>query len=144
MAHKCIRGLASLLLVLLLMVSPAAAESVTDLPPRPNLPTPMPAPRYSSGAAIRLTVSPASPMLWTVVQWQDAAAGWHDVDGWRGLLDNPNEGTKTWWVNATDMGRGPFRWVVLDGPDGAPLAASEPFMLPSVTRQVGEVRVTLP
>lgn len=84
------------------------------------------------------------PDIWTVVQWEDGAGAWHDVDGWRGHLDDAQAGTKTWWVSAADLSRGPFRWAVLQGENGQMLATSAPFYLPATTGQVQWVDVTLP
>ena len=52
--------------------------------------------------------------LWTVVQWQDARGGWHDVEEWRGTLDEAvsDGGRKRWWVARDGFGAGPFRWMV--------------------------------
>ena len=114
-----------------------------SLPPRDN-PTPTPASGGDinrdggdvSGAYIILRVLPITPTLrpvtttlWTVVQWEDAQGGWHDVEGWRGTLEANAE--KWWWVASRDYGSGPFRWVVYHRADGVMLAASESFYLPS-------------
>lgn len=76
--------------------------------------------------------------LWTVVQWQHPDGTWRDVEGWRGNFDEiaaeggKRIGKKTWWVDAADLGHGPFRWVVhTDATSERMLAASAPFALPS-------------
>lgn len=71
--------------------------------------------------------------LWTVVQWQDGTGAWHDVEGWQGPLAATREGVahSMWKVDPGDLGKGPFRWVVLSGRGGEMLAASQPFQLPS-------------
>lgn len=78
---------------------------------------------------------------WTVVQWQDRAGGWHDVEGWRGMLDA--RGSRRWWVAAKDFGTGPFRWVVSQGPGGPVLGISQSFNLPSEAGQVLLVTASL-
>jgi len=57
---------------------------------------------------------------------------WHDVEGWQGTLDEVNDGVgkKVWWVVKSDLGKGPFRWMIYQGQGGRPLAQSEPFYLP--------------
>jgi hypothetical protein len=79
--------------------------------------------------------------LWTVVEWQDAFGDWHEVEGWRGALDEVvrGEGRKVWWVSLDDLGKGPFRWTVCRRPAGRPLAHSKPFHLPGT----GEERVVV-
>lgn len=94
------------------------------LPPRPDV-TPV-AEDYPAGTII-LDVSPAQTGLWSVVQWQDAGGGWHDVDGWRGEVQN---GRTIWWVEKPHWGTGPFRWVVLASANGAMLGTSISFNLP--------------
>ena len=121
--------------VLWLMSSPVqAAPSV--LPPRPTAePSPQPETRSepACGATIQLSVSPASEALWTVVQWQDAWGNWHDVEGWRGTLDELSRGTgtKIWWVARPDYAKGPFRWAVYAHQGGQLLGTSGNFSLPS-------------
>jgi len=114
------------------------APAARALPPRPSPPLPpLPdRPQGSTsdeqatpprGATIELIVESGSPALWTIVQWQDGLGGWHNVEGWQGTLDDGTH--KVWWVDAADLGKGPFRWLVeLD--DGM-LAVSEPFDLPA-------------
>lgn len=74
------------------------------------------------------------------MQWQDGWGDWHDVVGWRGGLDavlmGENRkvvGTKVWWVANSDMGKGPFRWIVYPSPESKLVAASEAFYLPHHT-----------
>lgn len=123
-------GVAGLLLLVALLPSPALA-----LPPRPA-PQPTPVPLH--GGFIELQLETGQTTLWTVVQWQDALGGWHDVAGWQGAPDA--DGKKTWWVAETDLGKGPFRWVIFQ--ESEQIAASEPFHLP---HSVGEtVRLSLP
>ncbi|HQE93732.1 MAG TPA: hypothetical protein PLH19_02460 [Anaerolineae bacterium] len=91
------------------------------------------------------TTVPLPATLWTVVQWQDAQGDWHDVEGWRGTLDEvaKNEGRKVWWLPADLFGAGPFRWVVYAPHGGAMLAISPAFYLPTATGQRTMVTVTL-
>ena len=134
-------------------LSPAQAEPVATRPPRstpatkPIPPSPETQPG-SAGAQIELRVKPVTagwPTLWTVVEWQDAKGKWHAVEGWHGGLDEAagGEGTKTWWVYQRDLGKGLFRWIVLDRPDGRVLSVSEPFSLPSMSGQVTSVAARL-
>ncbi len=115
-------------------------------PARPTLtPTPYAAPARSVGSYIELRVPTDNIGLWTVVQWQDPQGAWHDVETWRGILDeiNNHKGDKLWWVYARDYGKGPFRWVVYDRPGGQVLAASQSFNLPGAPNQHVIVEVTL-
>ncbi len=139
-----LRSLAFCMLILcavLLMVGTffMAAPSIThaQLPPRPTLtPTPSPTPLSTPLATarpvdnpvrIRLAV-PAYEGAWSLVQWQDSAGGWHDVDGWQGEIE---AGQKQWRVSPKDFDTGPFRWLVMDQPNGEILAISDPFLLPT-------------
>jgi hypothetical protein len=112
-----------------------AAQPAFALPPRPD-----PASKSVRGGAIELHVEPFEPGMWAVVQWQDGLGDWHDVDGWRGELE---EERVTWWVSPDHFGAGPFRWVVYRGVDGEILATSEPFDLPSGHGQVIRVGVLI-
>ena len=85
-------------------------------------------------AYIELQVQSPRPGLWTVVQWQDTAGNWHDVEGWRGQLDW--SGWQRWAVAAKDFGDGPFRWLVVDGQNGPSLSASPAFTLPTGANQI--------
>lgn len=85
-----------------------------------------------------------------VVQWQDAWGDWHDVEGWRGTLDDVSTDTdgkivghKTWWVAAKDLGKGPFRWQGHRCANGKLLATSAPFYLPGSQGMVEESQVQL-
>jgi hypothetical protein len=131
---------------LLLTWSLVSTQAGADLPGR-NTPTPTGPPAGDqdngppAGAHIELHVPSAPAGAWTVVQWQDSAGGWHDVEGWRGTLDA--SGYRRWWVDAKDFGTGPFRWVVSQGPDGPVLGISQPFNLPSEAGQVLPVTASL-
>jgi len=127
-----------LLVMLIWGAGPAAA-----LPPRPS-PSPIPESVPAiPGGLIKLTTQSFPADVWTVVQWQDARGDWHDVEGWRGSLDELawSAGKKTWWVARPDYAKGPFRWVVYARQGGAQLAVSDKFNLP--TRDDAAVLVTL-
>jgi hypothetical protein len=125
---------------------PALPTRPTELPPRPPDATPVPPSDDDEddepiGAHIELHVEGASPHVWTVVQWQDSAGGWHDVEGWRGNFDEGNR--KVWWVAWADFGTGPFRWVVYQTEGGTLLATSESFMLPQSAAEWMTIQVSL-
>jgi len=131
--------------------TPALAGPASTRPPR-STPVPtaaaMPALPDTPGARIELRVRPVTAewtLLWTAVEWQDAKGEWHAVEGWGGGLDETvaSDGKKTWWVYPRDFGRGPFRWLVMDKPEGRVLAVSEPFVLPLVAGQIATVNVLL-
>lgn len=103
------------------------------LPPR-NVPAPNNDDDHDGGSSpllafIELHAPAAAAGSWSVVQWQDSAGNWHDVEGWRGLLES---GYQRWTVEAKDFNTGLFRWQVRQGgPDGPVLDTSEPFNLPA-------------
>jgi hypothetical protein len=144
-------GLAISLIALLIWLGWGPLSSQAAPPPREPTPTPSTAhvPPHSDQdhqpatplyAQLELEVQNASPGLWTVVQWQDEAGYWHDVEGWQGTLD---EGyTKKWVVAAKDLGTGPFRWTVYQA-SGREAVSSEPFMLPSEPYTVLRIKVVL-
>ena len=107
------------------------------LPPRATL-TPMPAAASSDSAYIELRLPTDNLNLWTVVQWQDRAGHWHDVESWRGVLDgiHDHKGDKIWWVLPGEYGVGPVRWLVYDRAGGKLLATSRVFYLPDAHRHV--------
>lgn len=124
----------------------AALAAPPALPPRPTPPTPTPAtptpaplsettsrPEPPPGGYIVLRAPSAPANLWTVVQWQDNAGGWHTVEGWQGALDAGAQ--KVWWVAEKDFGAGPFRWALYRGQRGRLLAAGKPFYLPRAANQ---------
>lgn len=120
----------------------AAGATPTDLPPRPTVTptvTPAPAPdEPRAGATIELRAPGMPTTTWTVVQWQDAEGGWHDVEGWQGHLD---DGVKRWWVAPADFRKGPFRWVLYETADGDLLSTSDPFDLPLSPHEIVVVPV---
>jgi hypothetical protein len=132
-------------LLLLLAWAPLPTQAGPELPPRA---TPTPTPRAGDdrdrqqpiGAFLQLHVQGAPDGVWAVVQWQDSAENWHDVEGWRGTLD---AGQKTWWVAQRDFGKGPFRWAVYQGQGGELLATSNVFNLPSFAEEVKRVELSI-
>lgn len=128
---------------------------ITVLPPVPiqaNLPpryTPTPVRQSDSdagsnkpvGAYIELQVQSSQGELWTVVQWQDSAGIWHNVDGWRGTLETG--GYKRWWVAAKDFNKGSFRWMVYRSQGGPQLATSTLFQLPGKANEIVQIEVSL-
>jgi hypothetical protein len=94
-----------------------------------------------AGAHIILQVQSAPVEVWTVVQWQDSAGSWHDIEGWSGALDEGDQ--KVWWVAPKDFGTGPFRWLVYPGQGGKLLAQSELFYLPHSAGETVRIEVPL-
>jgi len=125
--------------------SPFPTETPTPSPTPTSLPTTTPVPTQPPleppGAYIRLHVTAPPRDLWTIVQWQDALGGWHDVEGWQGTLDAAE--LKTWWVAEKDFGTGPFRWALYGGRGSPFLATSEAFDLPDAPKRVVMVEVTI-
>ncbi len=163
-------GVALLLLAALMLPLFAAAQE-GELPPRGgNPPTATPVPTETptptevptqnvatTGSRLQLHVhfGPNWPWhlmawqdLWTEVQWSDGTE-WHVVEGWRGQMDNIAQqdghwvSLREWWVDGKDLGDGPFRWLIYDHQDGAVLATSETFMLPSAGGQTMVIDQTL-
>ncbi len=118
------------------LVTPAHA----DLPPRPTLPPEEDEdePARPLVAPLILSTNPSRSDLWSVVQWQGAAGNWHDVAGWRGVVE---KGRTIWWVEQKDFGKGPFRWVIQQGAGGPVVATSAPFTLPSQPKKALVVEV---
>jgi 4-amino-4-deoxy-L-arabinose transferase-like glycosyltransferase len=121
---------------------------------QPGWESSQPAPVAADGALIELClrVTPsaaASNVRWqelsTAVQWQDGAGAWHDVDAWQGPpeVEGTGEAYRAWAVGPTDLGNGPFRWLVLRSRGGEVLAVSEPFDLPSEAGAVQRIQVTI-
>ena len=132
---------------------PTMAAVPSDLPPRPTM-TPLPVPGSSStGATIALNAEFAADWstsgrhwqdLWTAVEWQDEYGQWRDVAGWQGTLDQVADGVgdKSWWLDGSLFGKGPFRWVVYNE-YGYRLTISDRFYLPSAPWQVLVVPVQI-
>lgn len=123
----------STLLFLSIMLLPAAT-ALAELPPRPEPVTVSDVETIIVGAEIQLVVPEEYAGAYTVVQWQDGLGDWHDVEGWRGELDN-NGLTKTWWLASEHFGTGPFRWQVFTEIDGDLLATTADFTMPEQARQ---------
>jgi hypothetical protein len=131
--------------VLLLAEMLFPAHPAMALPPRPNPPSVSPP---VVGGGIELRAWAAQTIDWenvhTLVQWQDGLGGWHDVDGWRGTLDEiyADGGRKTWFVPEAHFGTGPFRWVVYVGEET--LVTGDPFDMPATDNQLVRTIITLP
>ncbi len=123
---------------LLLSVGPQPAAQAGPLPPPRATLTPTPHASPSVGTYIELRVPTDDLKLWTVVQWQDALGQWHDVETWRGTLDeiHDHKGDKIWWVLSGEYGQGPCRWLVYNRVGGKLLAASHSFYLPVANQRV--------
>jgi hypothetical protein len=91
------------------------------------------------GASIELHLHPALAGVWTVVQWQDSANNWRDVEGWSSEAEGS---TLRWWVAAKDFGTGSFRWVVRQGLDGPQLGVSKPFNLPGSPNETAQIEIS--
>ena len=137
-----------LVCILALLSQPLSIQAGPTLPPREPPTTPTPSADKDkggkdkpAGAYIELQTQIASAGAWSVVQWQDSAGGWHDVEGWRGPLADSNN--RRWWVAAKDFGAGPFRWAVTQGQGGSLLGVSAPFNLPSGVNEMLQVVVSL-
>jgi hypothetical protein len=142
------------IIMLAVVMSPmnvaAQPNAPLALPTRPPTPTPI-LRQARDGARIELRVtcepncaSLPSGGIWTVVQWQDAWGAWHDVEGWRGALDDFLNGVavKSWWVYNADLGKGPFRWQICHDECNKPLGVSASFNLPDDPNQVLIVEMT--
>jgi hypothetical protein len=132
--------------LVVLMLFPLAVSA--DLPPRPtpeSAPTTGTAPPKLAGGWIELRAQGAPAGAWSVVQWQDSAGAWQNVESWSGGFDTVENGAgkKTWSVDQWIFGAGPFRWVVYDKRGGTTLATSALFTLPKENRQTVVVQVTL-
>jgi hypothetical protein len=123
-----------LISVLLMAWPPLLTQAGPELPPREPPTAAQPSgddddkDDEPAGAHIVLHVPSAPAGVWTIVQWQDTAGGWHDIDGWSGALDKGDQ--KTWWLAPDLFGKGPFHWLVYQGERGKLLATSESFYLP--------------
>ena len=132
----CVTGLAVLMLM---TVTPAIdAQHALPLPPRPS---PTPTPPAAGGGLIVLQTTSAPSDAWTVVEWQGTFGSWYVVEGWQGTLEN--DGTKTWWVDRKNLGKGLFRWRVYQAPGGRLLTTSASFNLPTLLGQSVVVTVTV-
>ncbi len=103
----------------------------------------------ASTAHITLYVTGAPSTAWVEVEWQNPVdSSWNVVTGWQGDLDRTDSGAafKQWAVDRRDYGTGPFRWVVCVEKDGAVMATSQTFKLPtdSSANMVMTLNVTTP
>ena len=118
--------------VLSIVVGGTQTEASVLAAPQPDLP---PRPTGATAAAVQGAIvgsyeetkprggwielqvqNVTDPGLWSIVQWQDSAGTWLDVDSWRGLFDRVESGVgvKKWWVDAKDFNT-KFRWIVFKG-----------------------------
>jgi hypothetical protein len=150
LAAGILAGFVCILLAIVLPPLPAQSAPISPLPPRPapafppRPTTPVPLADEDDepvGAYIELQAQGAPDGVWTVIQWQDSARAWHDVEGWRSTLDEG--GRRVWWVAGADFGTGPFRWAVYQSPDGDLLAESETFYLPNSAGETVTIEVSL-
>jgi hypothetical protein len=131
--------------LLALAVLPTSTQAGPDLPSR-DTPTPARADDEDedddgpAGAHIELSVAGAPAGAWSVVQWADNTGTWHDVEGWRGTLDQ--YGNRRWWVHPSHFRAGPFRWLVMDGPEGQVISTSETFHLPTAPGELVLIEVS--
>lgn len=114
----------------------ALSSRAWALPPRPDPNPPAPTPEPDPGAGIALRVNGIDTPYWAVVQWQDGLGNWHDVDGWRGEVENHYV---IWYVTPNLFGKGPFRWVVYRGDEI--LGISESFNMPTVSNSLLTVSI---
>ena len=129
--------LATSIVILALALLPALA--LADLPTRPeDVPTPESRPP-KAGAGIELSVTGATEPYDAVVQWQDGLGEWHDVDGWRGRVEDNHV---LWFVSEALFGAGPFRWLVYTA-EGQPLGSSESFDMPLYKGTITHVTIAL-
>ncbi|MBN1584392.1 MAG: hypothetical protein JXA89_27040 [Anaerolineae bacterium] len=129
--------LATSIVILALALLPALA--LADLPTRPeDVPTPKSQPP-KAGAGIELSVTGATESYDAVVQWQDGLGEWHDVDGWRGQVEDDHV---LWFVSEDLLGAGPFRWLVYTA-EGRPLGSSESFDMPLYKGTITHVTIAL-
>lgn len=147
--------------VLFVTLLTTLSKTAEALPPRPEVPSPPDDVGVEPSAQAQIQLQVRFPDnwpwqtthwqdLWTVVQWQDPIGTWHDVEGWRGTLDEVKSngdgavtGYKTWWVGGEHMGEGPFHWLVYWSEGGRLLATSESFDLPGVNKATLVVEVPL-
>lgn len=125
------------IVVLAVILLPALV--LADLPTRPE-DAPAPKPHLpKTGGGIALSVTGATEPYWAVVQWQDGLGEWHDIDSWRGQVE---DGYVLWFVSEDLFGAGPFRWLVTDQ-DGQTLGSSESFDMPLYRGTITSVLVEL-
>jgi len=117
------RLLGLFLLALLFLASlPALAYNMADGGTRSSRPTLTPALPTTTPVVHEQQTAVASIILiadsdmgdWqTAVQWQDHKEKWHVVEGWQAPFNKYNQ--VAWAVAEDEYGKGPFRWVILDG-----------------------------
>ena len=119
-------------------LSAPAQGSVAGWPVRP-VDTPTPGSKLAGGAIeLHVTGLHQTAPLFAVVQRQDGLGRWQDIDRWRGEIKGDRV---VWYVAEKDFGAGPFRWLVYH--ESAILGTSEPFSLPTASRQMVRVGVEI-
>jgi hypothetical protein len=80
-----------------------------------------------------------------MIEWQDGQGNWHDVEGWKAILDEVkgSEGRKVWYVSSDLFGKGPFCWVICPDPGSEPIATSAPFHMPDAAGETVRVNVSV-
>ncbi len=133
---KSYKAVMAMTVVLVLALLPALARA--DWPERPEDESAPPSGPGKVGAGIELWVSGAVGPVSAVVQWQDGLGTWHDIDGWRGEVEDD---TVLWFVAEKDFSTGPYRWVVYD--DTGTLGTGESFDMPTGVKQLVQVVVSI-
>jgi hypothetical protein len=91
------------------------------------------APASTSRGAIAVTAVNPPATAWAGVQWGDpSGAHWFNINPWFGAL-NQTDGRMAFWVDPSQFGTGPYRWVIydMDPAQGGKLwGVSDPFMFP--------------
>lgn len=128
-----IKKSALLSVLLFIVLSVSWPQSALALPPRPDPPSTS---DPNVGAGIELSVSGVASPYYAIVQWQDGLGDWHNVDSWRGEVENDRV---IWYVSPDLFGKGPFCWVVYR--DQETLGISESFTMPLAANTL--VRVTV-
>jgi hypothetical protein len=138
--------LAAVALILLSFAQVGVNADYSELPPRPTgvppngeeQPADPPAVSHRGGF-ISLAMEASSPDQWVIVQWHDGKDTWYTVSGWQGNFNHEKQ--VLWWVAPEDMGKGPFRWVVLSGINGRQLAVSDSFYLPTHEMETVQIEI---
>jgi hypothetical protein len=103
------------------------------------------APASTSRGAIAVTAINPPATAWAGVQWGDpSGAHWFNVEAWFGAL-NQTDGRMAFWVDVSQFGTGPYRWVIYDqdpAQGGQLWGVSDPFMFPRTAVEWVWVKVT--
>jgi hypothetical protein len=103
------------------------------------------APASTSRGAIAVTAVNPPTTAWAGVQWLDPnGVQWHNIDSWFGAL-NQTDGRMAFWVDPSQFGTGPYRWVIYDkdpAQGGKLWGVSDPFMFPRTAQEWVWMKVT--